>query len=65
MTVPTADDILALSADHVADFIQSQTQSKTLSMVMRRLNDDLLRGDQSASEMAEKALSHLGFRVDP
>lgn len=64
MAVPNATDILALRAEHVADFIHEQTSAKTLSVVMKQLNEDLLRGDETASSMAEKALNHLGFRPD-
>ncbi len=65
MSVPNASEVLALSADNIAEFIQEQTSAKTLSQLMRRLNDDLLAGDETASDMAAKALSHLGFRADP
>jgi len=65
MTIPNADDVLAVSADNVASFIREQTDAKTLSVLMRRLNEDLLTGDESASALAEQALRHLGFRADP
>ncbi|MCR9068578.1 MAG: hypothetical protein NXH79_07000 [Rhodobacteraceae bacterium] len=65
MTVPTANEILALRSEHVAEFIKQHSNTKTLSAVMRRLNHDLMGPDETASAMAEKALRHLGFRVDP
>jgi hypothetical protein len=32
---------------------------------MRKLNDDLMGGDASASELAARALRHLGFIENP
>ena len=65
MTVPTANEILALRSEHVGEFIKQHSNTKTLSAVMRRLNRDLMGPDETASAMAEQALRHLGFRVDP
>jgi len=36
---------------------------KTLSRIVRRLNIDLLEGDETASQMAARALDHLGFMI--
>ena len=55
------EDILALSSDSVATFIQEQANMRGLSPLMRRLNDDLMGGDPTASELAARALQHLGF----
>jgi len=61
MIVPNSNDILAVTSDGVADFIQKHATAKTLSTMVKQLNNDLLNGDESASEMASKALNHLGF----
>ena len=64
MAIPSPRDILTVSSDYVGDFIQHHTNSKTLSVMIRHLNRDLLEGDESASEMAARALDHLGFAAD-
>jgi hypothetical protein len=56
-----AENILAISSDSVASFIREQASSRSLSPLMRKLNEDLLDGDPSASALAAKALRHLGF----
>ncbi|WP_224813659.1 hypothetical protein [Hasllibacter sp. MH4015] len=54
-------EVLSLDADKIATFIQEHATARTLSDVVRRLNDELIAGDQTASEMAAQALQHLGF----
>jgi hypothetical protein len=61
MSVYRSDDILAIAKESVAAFIRDQASSRTLSPLIRSLNDELLRGDEIAREKAAKALSHLGF----
>lgn len=63
MRVPTSDDILTIAPDAVGAFIQHHASEKTLSRMVRRLNRDLLEGDETASMMAERALGHLGLMV--
>jgi len=55
------EDILAMSTDNVASFIRKQASARNLSPLMRKLNKDLMGGDPSASELAARALRHLGF----
>lgn len=55
------EDILSLPSDGIATFIREQASARGLSPLMRRLNDDLMGGDPSASELAARALQHLGF----
>jgi len=55
------EDILAMSTDSVASFIREQASARNLSPLMRKLNSDLMGGDPSASELAARALRHLGF----
>ncbi len=61
MSTPSPTEILQVSNEQIAAFIQRHASEKTLSEMVKRLNDDLIRGDESASEMAARALSHLGF----
>ena len=67
MTVPDSQDILSIAHERVPAFIQSHVSSKTLSRIVQRLNADLLDGDERASEMAARALYHLGLseRLNP
>jgi hypothetical protein len=55
------EDILSISSDSVASFIRDQASSRSLSPLMRKLNNDLMGGDPSASALAARALKHLGF----
>ncbi|MEJ6393696.1 hypothetical protein V8J82_10540 [Gymnodinialimonas sp. 2305UL16-5] len=59
--VPSPEDILSVEADAVPAFIQSHATAKTLTELVKHLNDDLIGGDETASEMASRALHHLGF----
>ena len=61
MTVPNSDDILAVARDHVPEFIQHHAATKTLSRMVKSLNHDLLNGDDRASDLAARALDHLGL----
>jgi len=63
MIVPNSEEILSVSPDGVPEFILRHAGSKTLSRMVRRLNADLLEGDESASAMAARALDHLGLMV--
>ncbi|MGP1357824.1 hypothetical protein [Roseicyclus sp.] len=64
MERPEPEDILAISSERVAAFIRDQASTRSLSPLVRKLNADLMGEDPSASELAAKALRHLGF-VDP
>lgn len=63
MPLPRAEDVLAISADHVADFIRDQTSSKRLSALMHDLNEQVLFSDTTTAERARQAIRHLGFTV--
>ena len=63
MIVPNSEEILSVSPDGVADFIMQHAGAKTLSRMVKRLNSDLLEGDETASAMAARALDHLGLMV--
>ena len=58
---PAARDILSVDPDQIPHFIQSHASSRTLSVMVRRLNSELVEGDASARRMAQKALERLGF----
>lgn len=55
------EDILSIDHEEIAKFIQDQASAKTLSPLVRQLNDALITGDEGASHLAAKALRHLGF----
>jgi hypothetical protein len=61
MTVPNTRDILRVEPQMVPDFIRSQAGSRTLSRLVRRLNTELLEGDDTARDAAAAALRHLGL----
>jgi hypothetical protein len=63
MFVPNSEEILSVSPDGVAEFIMKHAGDKTLSRIVQRLNSDLLEGNESASQMAARALDHLGFMI--
>ncbi|MCU4651265.1 hypothetical protein N8I71_00355 [Roseibacterium sp. SDUM158016] len=55
------EEILAISSDKIGSFIRAQASARSLSPLVRKLNDDLMGADPSASEIAARALRHLGF----
>lgn len=63
MIVPNSEEILSVAPDGVPEFIMQHAGSKTLSRMVKRLNADLLEGDETASMMAARALDHLGLMV--
>lgn len=63
MTVPNSKDILSVTPDGIADFIMQHASAKTLSRMVKKLNSDLLDGDETARAMAARALDHLGLMV--
>lgn len=65
MTVPTVDDVLRVEPDKMSEFIRQLADYKTLSMLVRNLNRDLLDGDRAARAMAARALAHLGLADHP
>lgn len=65
MTELTAEKILSVDADGMADFIQQRAATRTLSRLIKTLNSDLIHGDERARETAAAALKHLGFCDQP
>ncbi|GAA5073110.1 hypothetical protein KUV65_12225 [Maritalea mobilis] len=61
MSVPRSEEILAVAKENVAAFIRDQASTRSLTPIIRTLNDDLLSGDETARDMAARALAHLGF----
>ncbi|QBY01523.1 hypothetical protein E2K80_12975 [Rhodophyticola sp. CCM32] len=61
MPLPSPEDIVALSSEHVAQFITDQSSSKTLSVLMKHLNEQLMSPDAPTRETARQALNRLGF----
>lgn len=64
MRMPNSQEILLVERDRVAAFIEKHAHAKTLSKIVRNLNTDLMNGDERASDMAARALHHLGFVQD-
>ena len=58
-----AEDVLCVASEQIGSFIRDQASSRTLTPLVRRLNEDLLGDDIAASELAARALRHLGFVV--
>jgi hypothetical protein len=56
---------MALHEESVARFIRDQARARTLSILMKDLNRDLLGDDVGASALAARALSKLGFPLSP
>lgn len=61
MALPSATDILNLSTDQVASFIAEQASSRTLSILMKDLNAQLLSADEAVRASARDAIERLGF----
>jgi hypothetical protein len=59
--MPSSQEILSLGRDEVAPFIQDQTSARTLSALIKQLNDEMMAGDAAARDLASRALRHLGF----
>lgn len=65
MTVPEIDDVLCVQPDAVGEFIRQQAEGRTLSVLVKNLNHDLINGDAEARVMADRALTHLGLGSHP
>ncbi|MBF9058116.1 hypothetical protein HKCCSP123_02865 [Rhodobacterales bacterium HKCCSP123] len=61
MTVPNTVDILDVAPQQVPEFIRSHADARTLSRLVRRLNAELLEGDEADRDLAAAALNHLGL----
>jgi hypothetical protein len=58
-----AEEVLCVASEQIGSFIRDQASSRTLTPLVRRLNEDLLGDDIAASELAARPLCHLGFVV--
>lgn len=59
--MPSPEEILLIDRESIADFIQKQATAKTLSALVKQLNELLIGGDEAARALAARALQHLGF----
>ncbi|WP_166486050.1 hypothetical protein [Jannaschia sp. CCS1] len=59
--MPSPEEILSIDRDEIAAFIRDQAAEKTLSSLVHQLNEVLIAGDAAASQLAARALRHLGF----
>jgi hypothetical protein len=65
MTNLTAEKVLSVAPEGMADFIQHKAATRTLSKMVKSLNRDLVEGDQRARDKAAAALKHLGLCDQP
>lgn len=65
MTNLTAETVLSVAPEGMADFIQQKAATRTLSKMVKSLNRDLVEGDQRARDKAAAALKHLGLCDQP
>jgi hypothetical protein len=61
MTVPNTDDILSVAPQKVPEFIREHADARTLSRMVKRLNSELIEGNDTVRGKAADALNHLGF----
>jgi hypothetical protein len=59
--MPKTEEILAVAPESVADFIRTHAAARTLHVLVKRLNAELLEGDDRVRSAAAAALRHLGF----
>jgi response regulator of citrate/malate metabolism len=62
-TLPSPEDILALTADEVADLMHRMMREGVLSDLVKLLNADVLTANSDVSDRAARCLSHMGFVV--
>ncbi len=58
-----ARHILSLADDEIPAFIRGQIEAKVFSTTMKGLNRELFSTDIDARQMAQTALTRLGFDV--
>ncbi|MFQ6549817.1 hypothetical protein AADZ90_017865 [Aestuariibius sp. 2305UL40-4] len=58
-----ARHILSLAEDEIPAFIRGQIEAKVFSTTMKSLNRELFSTDIDARQMAQTALTRLGFEV--
>jgi len=61
LSTPSPEEILSVTSDNIPAFIQRHADAKTLSEIVKRLNQDLMMGDETVSGVAARALHHMGF----
>jgi hypothetical protein len=65
MTKMIAETVLAVAPEGMAEFIQQQATTRSLSKMIKALNRDLTDGDARLRDQAAAALRHLGFCDQP
>jgi hypothetical protein len=58
---PTAAQVLSIKATEVAPFVRKCVRDRSLSVIVKDLNHDLIFGTPEQREAARRALKHIGF----
>ncbi|MEM1272867.1 MAG: hypothetical protein AAGF88_03565 [Pseudomonadota bacterium] len=61
MTTAEANDILEMSPESLGSFLMEHRRRKTLSSLVRRLNESMLGDDSEAQSRAEAVLERIGL----
>ncbi|MGA9254127.1 MAG: hypothetical protein WBV71_16960 [Roseobacter sp.] len=60
-TTPTSVHVLNLAPSDVPQFVRHCVKDRSLSSLVKDLNNDLMFGNEDQRQEARKALSHIGF----
>jgi hypothetical protein len=58
---PTAAHVLSINATEVAPFVRKCVEERSLSVIVKDLNHDMIFGTSEQREAAREALRHIGF----
>ena len=58
---PTAAVVLNIKSSEIPPFVRKCVRERSLSVLVRRLNADLVSGTAQQREDARRALRHIGF----
>lgn len=58
---PTAAHVLSIKTTEVAPFVRKCVRERSLSVIVKDLNHDLIFGTPEQREDAREALRHIGF----
>lgn len=58
---PAASQVLNIKASDVVPFVRKCVRERSLSVLIKQLNDDLAFGTPEQKQEARRALQHIGF----
>lgn len=61
LKAPTSAHVMGLETVDAVTFVRTCVKERSLSTVMKELNDYVLHGTAEERRTAERALKHLGF----